>query len=271
MKRGVIALGLVAIAGVASAAILPNRPAASPPAQPAAEAPAKLQSVPSATTIETRRAPVPLKVASRPTYTPPAPREDKPETTTAAKTPDPGEGSAKAAIEADGYKGVRIVGRADNGAWRARAMRGRTEIGVTVFTRQCLCRVKPGHSGATPFAPDYARLRSQQRQHAGRAAKPTRRAHPGWRQEGRRAASMVLPAFSGALGAVRGRSTRPRCRRSSEPHHVERLPAPPWHRHGGHDRPAAGRMNSPGAPKIASASMTWACWRSPRDKGGERP
>lgn len=40
--------------------------------------------------------------------------------------------AAKAAIEADGYKGVRVLGKASNGGWRAKAYRGATEVQVTV-------------------------------------------------------------------------------------------------------------------------------------------
>jgi hypothetical protein len=40
--------------------------------------------------------------------------------------------AAKAAIEMDGYKRVSIVGKAINGAWRAKAYRGTTEVLLTV-------------------------------------------------------------------------------------------------------------------------------------------
>jgi len=39
---------------------------------------------------------------------------------------------AKAAAEADGYRRVSIVGKASNGAWRAKAYRGTTEVLLTV-------------------------------------------------------------------------------------------------------------------------------------------
>jgi hypothetical protein len=35
---------------------------------------------------------------------------------------------AKAAIEQDGYKGVRSITKGPNGSWRATAMRGATEV-----------------------------------------------------------------------------------------------------------------------------------------------
>jgi hypothetical protein len=40
--------------------------------------------------------------------------------------------AAKAAIEADGYKGVSVLGKGPNGAWRAKAYRGTTEVRITV-------------------------------------------------------------------------------------------------------------------------------------------
>jgi len=40
--------------------------------------------------------------------------------------------AAKVAIEADGYKRVRIVDKAANGTWRARAYRGTTEVVIVV-------------------------------------------------------------------------------------------------------------------------------------------
>ena len=45
---------------------------------------------------------------------------------------DAGDGAAKAAIEADGYKGVKVLRQGPNGIWYAKAMRGKTEVGLTV-------------------------------------------------------------------------------------------------------------------------------------------
>ena len=39
---------------------------------------------------------------------------------------------AGAAVEADGYKRVSVLGKASNGMWRARAYRGTTEVQLTV-------------------------------------------------------------------------------------------------------------------------------------------
>ena len=40
--------------------------------------------------------------------------------------------TAKAAVELDGYKSVIILGKASNGAWRAKGYRGTTEVMLTV-------------------------------------------------------------------------------------------------------------------------------------------
>jgi hypothetical protein len=41
-------------------------------------------------------------------------------------------GAAKAAVEADGYKRVTILGPGPNGTWRAMGYRGETEVGLNV-------------------------------------------------------------------------------------------------------------------------------------------
>ena len=60
---------------------------------------------------------------------------DPAQTQTAALTtdqPSGGDINARRAIEVDGYKNVRDIVKDANGGWRARAMRGRTEISVKV-------------------------------------------------------------------------------------------------------------------------------------------
>ncbi|MGE0578157.1 MAG: hypothetical protein AB7F22_16690 [Reyranella sp.] len=42
------------------------------------------------------------------------------------------ESAARAAIERDGYTGVRALSRRSDGLWNARALRGSTEVRVTV-------------------------------------------------------------------------------------------------------------------------------------------
>ena len=42
------------------------------------------------------------------------------------------EGAVKAAVEADGYKRVTVLGPGRSGTWRVKAYRGNTEVVVTV-------------------------------------------------------------------------------------------------------------------------------------------
>ena len=46
--------------------------------------------------------------------------------------PNMAQAAARAAIEADGYRGVHDMTQGPDAAWKARAMRGNMEVGVTV-------------------------------------------------------------------------------------------------------------------------------------------
>lgn len=176
MKRSLLAATLiVTAAGVASANLLTTRSDAAPPASvvpqaqaataPAtAEVPAAAPGVaklvqpeaPPATaprakhtptvqkaSVETKQAPVPLQVKSRPPVNLP-PVEDKAADAKAGDAKAPGTGdqvaagdkggeaAAKAAIEADGYKGVKILRKGVNGIWHASGMRGSATVMLTV-------------------------------------------------------------------------------------------------------------------------------------------
>jgi hypothetical protein len=169
MRRGLVAAVLVtATAGVAAASILPapapravaapgldlparpaaavapGRPALAPsvlppsalpmPARGAGGSPSAAAPSPHARAREARQAPVPVLLATRPPYVPAVEREAAADRNAAKEeSKESTEGAAaKAAIEADGYKGVRGLARAGNGTWRARALRGTTEIQVSV-------------------------------------------------------------------------------------------------------------------------------------------
>jgi hypothetical protein len=83
-------------------------------------------------TLEAHRAPVPLV---RNVRVSPAPSASDQTQAAAAEQPaqdDLNKRAAKVAVEADGYKGVVIVGKASNGAWRAKGYRGTTEVMLTV-------------------------------------------------------------------------------------------------------------------------------------------
>ena len=81
--------------------------------------------------LEARQAPVPLVRNFR------LPPEASPFAAPAVNTQQPAQDdldmkAAKAAVEADGYKRVTVLGKAGNGAWRAKGFRGATEVLLTV-------------------------------------------------------------------------------------------------------------------------------------------
>jgi hypothetical protein len=94
--------------------------------------------------VEARQAPVPFQLKPRPPVNlPPVAEKDKATEAKAtdkpAETPsDPttgdtgGENAARAAIEADGYKGVKVLRKGANGVWHASALRGNTTVMLTV-------------------------------------------------------------------------------------------------------------------------------------------
>jgi len=83
--------------------------------------------------LEARRAPVPLLMKPRATIEPPIFDADAVGPDVPAKfSGGSGESAAKAAIEADGYKRAKVVRQGDNGIWYAKAMRGTTEVSLTV-------------------------------------------------------------------------------------------------------------------------------------------
>ncbi|MBR2816261.1 MAG: hypothetical protein IKE60_16530 [Reyranella sp.] len=122
------------------------KPAATPQATP--PAPAGVTKISTAPQPELLRPPVPYLHAARP----PVPVKedksadkndkgadkpaDKPADTAAAPVPaaEDQEGArlARSAIERDGYRAVKVVSKSADGSWRGRAMRGGTEVGVTV-------------------------------------------------------------------------------------------------------------------------------------------
>lgn len=160
MKRSILlATLLVTAAGVASANLLTTTPQNSAPqlpqAQPAIPAPiaaksARPEPTPAAPTrtaqaptvqkaaLEPRQAPVPLQMKPRPPVNVPAAEakeaEAKPGETPADQANSDGfnEKAAKAAIEADGYKGVKVLRKGANGVWHASGLRGGTTVMLTV-------------------------------------------------------------------------------------------------------------------------------------------
>ena len=151
MKTSLLILAVVAITtGVASAHVFgPSRPLPriDTKAQPETEAqpevrvqaallPASVAKSPGgrAAELETRRLPVPTLLTTQSAAAPQFvyPDDVLPNDSILGEMT---ESAAKAAIEADGYKGVRILQRAADGGWRARALRGTIEVGLSVDLR----------------------------------------------------------------------------------------------------------------------------------------
>jgi hypothetical protein len=128
-------------AGVASAfALAPSSQSMRAGAQLASAEPNPLPAaVPAPTggkpTLEARHAPVPLLLRPRVPIEMPKPadvagaEEPKPQADTPKTGDDPAGGAAaKAAVEADGYKGVKVLRKGDNGLWYAEGLRGSTKV-----------------------------------------------------------------------------------------------------------------------------------------------
>ena len=160
MKRGIIvAAAAISLTGAASANLFTtSAPAPAPQpsgreqpavalAAPVADSPARPVATQSSApvqraSVDVRQAPVPMQPKPR---APVASAWDNPNEFYAkaqalgarpsAPSDRTGENAARAAIEADGYKGVQDFRRGDNGVWHAKALRGRTVVQLTVDAR----------------------------------------------------------------------------------------------------------------------------------------
>jgi hypothetical protein len=149
MKRAYFALALVFAGTAAGAHIIAPAPGAtvSPMSSSNAKDNANTQPVtsvaaPVAPTIAPARPPVPLLLTKRPRPIATAGTLETASRNTAPPTedaisPDPKDataqaGFAKTAIERDGYKGVKGLAKGDDGVWRGRALRGSTEVAISV-------------------------------------------------------------------------------------------------------------------------------------------
>ena len=118
---------------------------APPPTKPTAPTPtSRVAATSSSTTplvaaggspgLEARHAPVPLvrTVRPPPPAAPAISADEAPAPPEQQAQDDLDRKAARLAAEHDGYKRVSIVGRASNGAWRAKGYRGATEVLLTV-------------------------------------------------------------------------------------------------------------------------------------------
>ena len=137
MANSFLALGTLAAFGWVFVSGAP--PATSPTAQSPAS---RVSAIASSTTplvtagggprLEARQAPVPLVRKVRPPPAPAISTDAAPAPTEEQVQDDLDRKAAKVAVELDGYKRVSIVGKANNGAWRAKGYRGTTEVLLTV-------------------------------------------------------------------------------------------------------------------------------------------
>lgn len=144
MKLRFMALALLAAtAGVASAHVLvpvpvQNRTSArfSALSAPSTVVPSTVAapSVRNALAADEPRSPVPISLIHRRPFVPASVTtwDPFPPSSDAAAPSRITEATAKAAIEADGYKSVRALSRGPDGVWKARALRGQTEVGLSV-------------------------------------------------------------------------------------------------------------------------------------------
>jgi hypothetical protein len=120
----------------APAAKVVATPAPVPASTLIATAPIAVQAPPPA--LSAARAPVPLKVSRPATYWVGDAQASAAATPEGAVPTDPADkkvasdAAAKAMIEADGYKNVRALVKAPDGAWRGLAMRGAVEVAISV-------------------------------------------------------------------------------------------------------------------------------------------
>lgn len=86
-----------------------------------------------APSLDATRPPVPVVFSPRHPF---APADEaatpSPSAADAVRPGSVSEAAAKAAIEADGYKGVRALARGSDGVWKASALRGQTEVQLSV-------------------------------------------------------------------------------------------------------------------------------------------
>ena len=124
----VLAAGVVSAFGLTPSAHVASQMAAAEPKSPPAPVAIK-------ETFKVRQPPVPLLFKPRPPVQMPA-FETEPLPPEPVKTAEAmGGAAAKAAVEADGYKGVKLLGRGEDGLWHAQGLRGSTVVSLTVDLR----------------------------------------------------------------------------------------------------------------------------------------
>jgi hypothetical protein len=137
MKIRFLALGLLAMTASVAIAHVFVPPSATEQSRPIRMAlPTRVSPLPAGSdpSLDVTRPPVPVLFSHRRPF---VPANDAASTLSpsAADIAPPGsmsETAAKAAIEADGYKGVRALARGSDGVWKASALRGQIEVLLSV-------------------------------------------------------------------------------------------------------------------------------------------
>lgn len=127
-------LFVVLAASAASAAKFVPEPS-DMPVRPGTVRPAPPVQIAAAPSVAIRQTPVPLQWKYKHQTVPVPDGPTIADLVSQATTSAPSgteQSAARAAIEADGYRGVRDIAQGPNGTWKARALRGSTEIGITV-------------------------------------------------------------------------------------------------------------------------------------------
>ncbi len=140
-----ILVGGYMIVAAAKATVIPVAASDQRDTQPIAKeaanpAPAPTPALSPARRISSAKPPVPLRTSRHATYWVEDPRPPATTTETAVAAPTDkktdkkvaSDATARAMIEADGYKNVRSLVKAPDGAWRGLAMRGSVEIAIRV-------------------------------------------------------------------------------------------------------------------------------------------
>jgi hypothetical protein len=134
-------LSVVVLAGLVGTFVLapapePRPDAPRPPPSATADVAAVSPTVSPASTasyaLPSRHPPVPLMRAQRASLVTVAPLDARAYEAEGQTQDALNRTAAKSAIEADGYKGVTVLGKGADGTWRAKAYRGNTEVQVTV-------------------------------------------------------------------------------------------------------------------------------------------
>lgn len=123
------AIVIAALVGTFVMAPAPER-APTPPRPTVLEPPVVSRATTVSVDLPVNQPPIPFVRGARPL--PIAPAAEVPLDEAALPQPGLDRSAVKAAIEADGYKGVDVLAREADGTWSAKAYRGATEVQVTV-------------------------------------------------------------------------------------------------------------------------------------------